>query len=133
MAYVTVADAGQTDIVSCPEVDPAKYDAAAHGRCDRGLVAAFGLLGKRWNGLILGTLTIQPTGFAELRRGVGTIADSVLSDRLTELTEAGLVVRSVSDSRPPTVSYALTPAGEALLPILTQLAQWAETNLGLQC
>jgi DNA-binding HxlR family transcriptional regulator len=97
--------------------------------CDTGLVRAFDFLGKRWNGVILGTLSHGPAGFADLRRGVGSITDSVLSDRLTELTAAGLIVRSVTDSRPPTVSYALTAAGDALLPILGQLANWASTNL----
>ena len=86
-------------------------------------------LGAWGNGVILGTLSTGPAGFAELRRGVGTIADSVLSDRLTELTEGGPVRRTVTDSRPPGVTYSLAPAGEALLPILRQLTAWAETNL----
>jgi DNA-binding HxlR family transcriptional regulator len=97
--------------------------------CDEGLVRAFDFLGKRWNGVILGSLSSGPAGFAELRRGVGGITDSMLSDRLTELAAAGLVARSVTDSRPPSVSYALTPTGLALLPILSQLASWAATNL----
>ena len=53
----------------------------------------------------------------------------MLSDRLTELVDAGLVERSVTDSRPPGVTYGLTKAGRALVPILDQLAQWAGTNL----
>ena len=100
--------------------------------CDAGLVRAFELLGKRWNGMILGSLSAGPTGFADLRRGVGTITDSVLSDRLTELTTAGLVLRSVTDTRPPSVSYWLSPQGCLLLPILDELAQWANANLGGQ-
>ena len=101
---------------------------SAHA-CEAGLARAFDFLGKRWNGVILGTLSSGPAGFAELRRGVGTITDSVLSDRLTELTEGGLVQRTVTDSRPPGVSYSLAPAGEARLPILRQLTEWAERNL----
>jgi DNA-binding HxlR family transcriptional regulator len=98
--------------------------------CDAALALAFGLLGKRWNGLILGVLSYGPLGFAELRRGIGSITDSVLSDRLTELSEAGLVERSVTDTRPPGVTYRLTTAGERLVPILNQLAAWAGDNLG---
>jgi DNA-binding HxlR family transcriptional regulator len=97
--------------------------------CDGALVRAFGFLGKRWNGVILATLGQGPAGFADLRRGVGTITDSVLSDRLTELAGAGLIVRSVSSTKPPTVSYRLTAAGTALLPVFEQLATWASTNL----
>jgi DNA-binding HxlR family transcriptional regulator len=100
-----------------------------HSGCDTALVTAFGLLGKRWNGVILGTLTPDGAGFAELRRSVGAITDSVLSDRLSELAQAGLVERTVTDTRPPGVSYRLTAAGSALKPILTELAGWASENL----
>ncbi len=97
--------------------------------CDAALGLAFGLLGKRWNGLIMGVLSNGPAGFAELRRGVGPITDSMLSDRLAELTAAGLVERCVTDTRPPGVSYELTKAGRALIPILEQLAGWADQHL----
>ncbi len=97
--------------------------------CEAGLVRAFEFLGKRWNGVILGSLSVGPTGFAELRRAVGAISDSVLSDRLTELVEGGLVERTVTATRPPGVTYGLTAAGMALLPILNQLTTWADANL----
>jgi DNA-binding HxlR family transcriptional regulator len=98
--------------------------------CDAGLARAFEFLGKRWNGVILGTLRSGPAGFAELRRGVGAITDSVLSDRLSELAAAGLVLRSVSDDKPPSVSYELSGPGTALLPALDELSRWASENLG---
>lgn len=97
---------------------------------DSAIVRAFQFLGKRWNGLILARLGQSgPVGFSDLKRGVGKITDSVLSDRLSELAGAGLIARSVSDTRPPTVTYALTPEGERLTPVLEGLASWAETNL----
>lgn len=89
------------------------------------MARAFEFLGKRWNGVILGTLRQGPTGFAELRRGVGSITDSVLSDRLGELVRAGLVQREVTDTRPPGVTYSLTAKGQALGPILDDLGNWA--------
>lgn len=97
--------------------------------CDRALGRAFGLLGKRWNGLIVAVLAPAPAGFADLRRRIGPVSDSVLSDRLTELAEAGIVERSVTGTRPPGVRYGLTPAGQALVPILEQVADWAEDHL----
>ena len=104
-----------------------------HSGCDAALVAAFGLLGKRWNGLILGTLTRDGAGFADLRRSVGAITDSVLAGRLSELAQAGLVERTVTDTRPPGVSYRLTDAGTALKPILGELARWASEHLPESC
>ena len=97
--------------------------------CDAALVAAFELLGKRWNGIILGVLAGGPLGFADLRRGVGAITDSMLSDRLTELAHAGIVRRTVTDTRPPGVQYALTDSGAALAPILRTLTTWAGDHL----
>lgn len=93
------------------------------------LVRAFSFLGKRWNGLILATLLVGPAGFAELRRAVGKIHDSVLSERLVELSAAGLVERTVDHGPPVTVGYRLTGRGRALLPALRELSVWAEANL----
>src|ERR1700709_1189362 len=94
--------------------------------CDGALARAFGFLGKRWNGVILGTLTTGPAGFSELRRAVGGISDSVLSERLTELSGAGLVPRSVVDGPPISVLYKLPEAGEGLLPAMKELTTWAQ-------
>lgn len=98
-------------------------------QCDAALVLAFEFLGKRWNGVILGALTQGPGGFAEIRRALGPITDSVLSDRLSELTSAGLITREVTDTRPPGVIYSLSAAGRALIPVLESLATWARENM----
>jgi DNA-binding HxlR family transcriptional regulator len=97
--------------------------------CNAALTRAFAFLGKRWNGLILGTLLDGPAGFAELRRAVHGISDSVLSERLSELTGVGLIERSVDDGPPISVAYALTASGKALLPALAELRAWASENL----
>ena len=112
------------------EVMAAERDVAHDPReCDGALARAFGFLGKRWNGVILGTLLTGPASFSELKRAVHGISDSVLSDRLTELGRAGLVERCVDEGPPIAVSYGLTPAGQALLPVLRGLTTWAEDNL----
>ncbi len=97
--------------------------------CNGALVRAFGFLGKRWNGVILGTLMDGPASFSELRRGVAGISDSVLSERLTELATAGLVTRTVDAGPPVAVAYALTTTGEALMPALRELTTWSAQNL----
>lgn len=104
-----------------------------HHRClsaDAALGRAFGLLGKRWTAVVLGTLGVGgPTGFRELSRAVGGISDSVLSDRLTELTQAGLVIRTVDEGPPISVTYALSERGAALMPALEQISTWAQEHL----
>jgi DNA-binding HxlR family transcriptional regulator len=92
-------------------------------------VRAFDLLGKRWTGVVLGTLSDGPSGFRALARAVGGISDSMLSERLSELTNAGVVRRTVTEGPPLSVTYELTEAGRALLPALGQISRWAEEHL----
>jgi DNA-binding HxlR family transcriptional regulator len=102
------------------------------GACERGTAAlgrAFEFLGKRWNGVLLGTLRNGPAGFRELSRAVDGISDSVLSDRLSDLAAAGLITRTVDEGPPLAVSYALTDRGKALLPALQQITLWAQEHL----
>jgi DNA-binding HxlR family transcriptional regulator len=96
---------------------------------DAALVRAFDLLGKRWTGVLLGTLRGGPAGFRALARAVEGISDSMLSDRLAELVDAGLVSRTVREGPPVSVTYDLTDAGRALLPALEQITRWAEKHL----
>jgi DNA-binding HxlR family transcriptional regulator len=96
---------------------------------DAALVRAFDLLGKRWTGVVLGTLSGGPAGFRTLSRAVAGISDSMLSDRLTALGNAGLVTRTVAEGPPISVTYELTDAGRALLPALAQISRWAEQHL----
>ena len=100
-----------------------------HRSCDVALARAFDFLGKRWNGVILGTLMEGVATFSELRRSVTGISDSVLSERLTELGAANLVSRTVEPGPPLAVTYGLTDSGSALLPALTELTTWARENL----
>lgn len=109
--------------------DLGRVDQATLQRCDVGVARAFEFLGKRWNGIILGALHGPPASFSELRRSIGRITDSVLSDRLVELVAAGLVERTVTDTRPPGVLYSLTETGEALLPALHMIGEWANRYL----
>jgi DNA-binding HxlR family transcriptional regulator len=97
--------------------------------CDAALARAFGFLGKRWNGVLLGSLVQGPAGFADLKRAVHGISDSVLSERLSELVGAGLVLRTVDEGPPVAVTYQATAAGQALIPALEALTSWAAANL----
>ena len=78
---------------------------------------------------MLGTLSGGPAGFRALSRAVEGISDSMLSDRLGALSEAGLVVRTVDEGPPVSVTYGLTESGRALLPALEEISRWAEEHL----
>ncbi|MGW4028608.1 winged helix-turn-helix transcriptional regulator [Streptomyces sp. NPDC004838] len=97
------------------------------------LTQVFALLGKRWTGMILFTLMGDgPVHFADLRRRVRGISERMLSDRLTELSAAGLIVREVVEGPPLGVRYRLTDAGAGLEPAMAELGRWAEKCLNTQ-
>jgi DNA-binding HxlR family transcriptional regulator len=107
-------------------------DEAATRPCktvDGGITRVFVLLGKRWTGLIVAVLMERPVHFTDLRRAIPGISERMLSDRLTELGAAGLVVREVDAGPPLRVAYRLTEAGAALGPALAELREWAERYL----
>ena len=93
------------------------------------LARAFNVLGKRWNAVVLGRLGAAPASFRELSRAIEGISDSVLSDRLSDLVEGGVISRTVVEGPPLAVHYALTDRGRAPMPALEQIAQWARVHL----
>lgn len=87
--------------------------------------AAIELIGKRWTGAILSSLTKGPLRFGELARVVPGVSDRLLSTRLRELEDEGLVERDVEAGAPVKVSYSLTEKGADLGPVIHELKQWA--------
>lgn len=87
------------------------------------------LIGKRWTGAILRILMDGPARFGEIQERIPDLSDRLLSERLKELEETGIVVRSVDEGRPVCVTYALTKRGLALKPALDELGEWAENWL----
>src|SRR4051794_28567068 len=114
---------------ACPGSVPSECASAETVRCDAALTDVFAILGKRWNGVIIGALSNGPASFSQLSRGVTGISDSVLSERLSGLASAGIVTRVVDSGPPVSVPYALSEAGRALLPALDELRRWAEGHL----
>lgn len=108
---------------------PMREDDVHEIECDEALTEVFSILGKRWSGLILGTLLQRPARFGELARAIDGITESMLSTRLDELQGAGLVEREVIEGPPLATRYRLTPAGRGLQPALLALARWAERHL----
>lgn len=109
------------------EMNPISLDHAV--QCDEGFAEVFSLLGKRWSGLILGILMQRPARFGEIAKAIPPITDGMLSTRLAELGDAGLVEREVIEGPPIGALYRLSDRGEALRPALDELAKWGERFL----
>ena len=89
------------------------------------------LIGRRWNGAIIFMLLKQTCRFAMLRDGIPGITDRMLSERLQELEEEGVVDRTVVPATPVRVEYSLTRKGRALAEAIDSIADWAEKYIPL--
>jgi len=104
-------------------------DRASTGGCESvcpDFHEAIELIGRRWTGAILCSLIEGPMRFGELGKVVPGLSDRLLSQRLRELEEQGLVQRDVEAGTPVRVTYSLTETGEALGPAIRELKAWAK-------
>jgi DNA-binding HxlR family transcriptional regulator len=81
------------------------------------------LIGERWTLLILRELVLGTHKFSDFQRALSKISPSLLSKRLTDLEEAGILVKKAQQGRRG-FEYFLTPAGRQLSPIIENLATW---------
>lgn len=86
---------------------------------------AFEILGKRWNGLIIHSLMESNLRFSQLEHIIPQLSARMLTFRLKELEDEGLINRVVSDSQPVRVEYQLTDKGRDLKASMDQIGQWA--------
>ena len=83
------------------------------------------LIGRRWTGAIIFVLLGADCRFATLRAAIPDITDRMLSERLQELEQEGIVQRTVFPETPVRVEYALTKKGRALGVAFDAIADWA--------
>jgi DNA-binding HxlR family transcriptional regulator len=90
---------------------------------------------SRWTVLVLRELLCGSTRFNDLRRGVPRMSPTLLSKRLKELEEAG-VITTGKTGRAGAVEYKLTQAGEDLRGVVMSLGfwgqRWVESSLSLK-
>ncbi|MBV7509137.1 helix-turn-helix transcriptional regulator [Bacillus sp. sid0103] len=85
----------------------------------------FELIGKKWTGLIIYVLLSGPKRFSEINLLIPDLSKRVLTERLKELEEHGIVLRHVIPERPVRTEYLLTKKGSELAKILGPISQWA--------
>jgi DNA-binding HxlR family transcriptional regulator len=86
------------------------------------------VLGGKWKTVILCYLTLGPLRYAELRKLMSNLSDKVLSQRLRELTDAGLIEHRKEAGGDKSEVYALAARAQSLARVLTELYSWGETN-----
>ena len=82
----------------------------------------------KWTILILLELKHEPKRFNALARALPDISKRMLTQTLKDLQRDGLATRTVYDTKPPSVEYALTQTGMSLLDPMLALVSWAAEN-----
>ena len=88
---------------------------------------ALAILGGRWTLLVMREILLGRRRFAEIERNVG-VAPNILSDRLRQLVDHGLVTRRLYSERPPAHEYLPTQRGLDVAPVLVALLQWGDAH-----
>ncbi|RDU38042.1 transcriptional regulator [Neobacillus piezotolerans] len=89
---------------------------------------AMGLLSQRWTGLIIYQLLSGPQRFCTIESSIG-VSGRVLSERLKDLENEGIVNRQVYPETPVRIEYSLTDKGKALEPLMKDIEHWSENWL----
>ena len=87
------------------------------------------MIGAKWASAILWHLFRAPLRFGTLRRMLPEASPKILTTRLRELEQAGLIDRVVLSDRPFAVQYRITAKGQTLRPIFEALTDWGVAHV----
>jgi DNA-binding HxlR family transcriptional regulator len=134
-----VADGGTAPATSTTREERAGDESAACDRADlpddevaridETVSGLLSLLGKAHTMAVLREFADAdaPLRFSDIEDALG-ISPNTLSERLKELTAAGLLTRTAYNEIPPRVEYEATPRAEALFPVFRHLVDWARDH-----
>jgi DNA-binding HxlR family transcriptional regulator len=80
----------------------------------------------KWRIPIIISLTYGNKRFGEIQRDIADISPKMLSQELKALEENKIITRTLFDSMPVTVEYALTPLGLSMKNLLVELRTWGK-------
>ncbi|MDV3293842.1 MAG: helix-turn-helix transcriptional regulator [Nitrososphaerales archaeon] len=92
------------------------------------IATGFKILGKRWTIEIIREILLGSVKFNGIHRAVPGINPRMLSLRLKELVDHGLVKRTVSAGTPVDIRYSLTKSGQDLIPVMFAMAKFSMKN-----
>lgn len=85
---------------------------------------ALSVVGAKWTLVVLHHLMDGPRRFSELQRLIPAASPKMLTVRLRDLEQLGLLTRTFHAEMPPRVEYRLTPQGRSLQPIIASIQRW---------
>ena len=84
------------------------------------------MLGCKWKVLITRDLLTGTKRFCELKKAVKGITQKVLTSKLREMEDLGLLERKIYSQTPPKVEYTLTDIGYSLAPVIDAMKIWGK-------
>ena len=87
------------------------------------MAACMAVLGGAWTPSLIWKLAGDPRRFGELMRDIPGISPKMLTARLRDLEEKGVVVRAVMPTSPPSVEYSLSDLGRELIPVINTIVR----------
>ena len=97
------------------------------GAEDCAVERALSVVGAKWTLVVLHYLMEGPRRFSDLQRDIPGASPKMLTVRLRELEQLGLLIRTVHAQVPPRVEYHLTPQGRSLRAIIESLERWGRS------
>jgi DNA-binding HxlR family transcriptional regulator len=88
--------------------------------------AATEILGKKWTGLIIRVLLGGPKRFKDVKEQIPDMSDRILTERMKELENFGVLKRNVYPETPVRIEYELTSKGKDLISVIESIQTWAE-------
>ena len=85
--------------------------------------ACMALLGGAWTTNLVWRLSGGPRRFGELIKDIPGISPKMLTARLRELEDKGVVDRTVTPTSPPSVEYSLSVMGQELVPVIDSIVR----------
>jgi len=87
------------------------------------------LIGDRWTLLIIHEILIGNCTFNEIKKALNGISSNLLSERLKNLEDQGLITSSLYSEHPPRYKYTLTESGQELEIVFNAMIIWGKNNL----
>lgn len=87
---------------------------------------AIEFIGKRWMGAVIFSLLEGPKRYHEIISSIPGISDRLLTERLRDLENEGLIVKNVITTSPKKVEYELTQTGKELDEVIQVLMKWVK-------
>jgi len=106
-----------------------KWDELATDWCP--VARALSVIGDRWTLLIVRDCFLGKSRFEEFQKSLG-VTRHVLSNRLKQLVEDGVLERNAYSSKPPRYDYRLTEKGRDFAPALMGLKDWGKKHMPIR-